>query len=59
MKGGKVTRLLALGLLAALAAVALAAAWWALGAREDLVLRADNPRRAPVLIETVHPAPEP
>lgn len=56
---GKGTRLLALGLLAAFAAVALAAAWWALVAGDDLVLREDNPRRAPVIIESVNPAPVP
>lgn len=59
MIGGRGTRLLALGLLAALAAVALAATWWAQGARDDLVLRADNPRRTPAVTESVHPAPVP
>lgn len=59
MNPGKGTRLLALGLLAALAVVALAAAWWALASRTDLVLRDDNPRRAIVVTETAYPAPLP
>lgn len=46
MKSATGLRPLALLLLLCYLAIALAAAWWATGARQGLVNREDNPRQA-------------
>lgn len=46
MKSGAGLRRLALLLLLVYLAVALAAAWWTTAARQGLIEREDNPRRA-------------